>query len=106
MWEVNKLEAVEYKSLAYLEGMEVEATRLPYQEWSPEKVTVVKDYPNGILLELEFVVTHGWMPREPRHYQIYISKSSIACGNITIKANGRRLGMEDVCDLENIKCLA
>ena len=96
MWSIKELECVKFRSLKYLEGSEVEAKRIPVREWMPEKIIFEKDFPNGILLDLEFVETHGWRPREPRHYKLMVSKNSIACGDVVISVGGHTLNRGDV----------
>lgn len=96
MWEVIRLDSTEYKPLDWLEGCEVEALSLPVEDHLPEKITVLKDYPKGILLELLYVATVGWTFKEPRKYRYFCSKSSLACGDVVLTHNGVRITREDL----------
>ena len=95
MWEVKRLPTIEWKPMDYLEGTKVTAVRIPHVEYLPDgDVTIVKDYPKAILVDMEYRKTHGWAAREPRHIRILVAKASLYCGDVVLKQNGHRIRSE------------
>lgn len=89
-----------FKSLAYLEGKEVEFVR-GYSQLTeldgtrlPDICKVVKDYENTLLIEMIYVYNEFGQVVPPRKFKKMVSKASMYCGDIVLKAHTYLIGKE------------
>lgn len=70
----------EYQDLSYLEGTTIDVMQIPHFDHLPDgEVKVIKDYPNGLLVDMEYIKSIWWQNIPPRHIKFFIPKASLYC---------------------------
>ena len=91
MFYINKYgEKKEYcctglKYLGLVPGEEVRILEGVNLEVEPERVTVIREYPTQVYLDMEFVKSFFSPSMPPRHIKIGIPKGSMLCGDVKLK---------------------
>lgn len=84
----------QYRSLTYLIGAELEILYGVELDAKPKEVRLIGDYPNTIMIEMEFL-KDIWNPfnPKPRYVRQMIPKASLAVGDVKLiaKESGDRL---------------
>lgn len=75
-----------FEDLSWLEGMALELIRGPFESHPPDgRVMMLKDYPNAILVEMEYLESKWGLQIGPRHIRLMIPKASLYCGDVILK---------------------
>lgn len=88
-----------FKSMEYLVGEKFKAVKVPCVEFIPDgDVTILADYGNTFLVDMEYIKTYGWGYSKPRHIRLGIPKASIVCGDVILKRkfNNKQLTADEV----------
>lgn len=83
--------------LKILHGVEFQGGRHPDGE-----VKIIQDFPNTILLEMNFIASDWGLTLPARTILTQIPKASLACGDVKFRTmDGRIIGQDDVSSLGN-----
>ena len=86
MCDCNRRWCVSYKDLHLNPGEQVSLLRGIETDVPPDKVTVVKELPKMILLQLTFI--RSYYPgntKEPRAYRVCVHKGAMLCGDVILR---------------------
>ena len=73
------------KCLGLVPGEEVRIVEGVKLEVEPERVTVIREYPTQMLLDMKFVKSFFSLGLLLRHIKIGIPKGSMLCGDVKLK---------------------
>lgn len=93
----------DYKSLVYLEGVPLDYIGGLNLSEKPAEVTIYRDYPNTVLLELTFVKSYWSSSIPPRKMYRMVPKAALATGDVrlSIKNQKRYIYLDEISDLVN-----
>ena len=81
-----------YKDLDLKSGEEVQVLSGIQMEVPPESVTVIREYPHMILLQLTFVKSYfPSVDLTPRTYRICVHKGALLCGDVILRKVKERM---------------
>lgn len=78
-----------YKSLAWYIGMPLRYIRgLNLEEIPDGKVEIIADYPDKVLVQLEYIKSTWGIKMPPRHIKTLVPKAAMACGDVLLAVAG------------------
>lgn len=101
----NRMRSRNFESLAWLIGQPLKISGLTYHGgYEPDGIVqIIADYPDTVLIDLEFVISRWGLQIEPRHIKTMINKAAIVCGDVKIsRVNGGPVTVDEVSKLETI----
>ena len=72
------------KHLGLVPGEEVKIIEGIQVEFEPEKVTVIKEYPQYVLLDMAFMKSLLCANLPPRHVRAAVTKGAMFCGDVKL----------------------
>lgn len=80
-----------FEDLSWLIGMALEMVRGPYESHLPDgRVMMLADYPETVLLDLEYIESKWGLMMGPRHIKLMVPKSALYCGDVILKIRSTR----------------
>jgi len=75
---------IRLKDLGLVPGEEVKIIAGIKAEFEPERVTVIKEYPQYVLLDMEFKKSLFYPDLPPRHVRTAVTKGAMLCGDVKL----------------------
>lgn len=75
-----------FEDLSWLIGMNLELIKGPFESHPPDgRVRMLEDYPDAILIEMEYVESKWGLTMPARWIKFLIPKASLYCGDVILK---------------------
>ncbi len=75
---------IRLKDLGLVPGEEVKIIEGVKVEFEPERVTVIREYPEYVLLDMEFMKSIFCSDLPPRHVRTAVTKGAMFCGDVKL----------------------
>lgn len=80
-----------FEDLSWLAGMALEMIKGPVESHLPDgRVRLVADYPDTILVEMEYIESKWGLMMGPRWIRLLIPKASLYCGDVLLRVRSTK----------------
>lgn len=84
-------EKQKFEDLSWMIGMNLELVKGPWESHAPDgRVRMIADYPETILVEMEYVESKWGLTMPARWIRLQIPKASLYCGDVVLKIRSTR----------------